>query len=89
MAATSNHIPVAAPSPAIVWQQYRRTGDKRLRDRLVFTLAPLVKHAGADTPEQAQRGLSALLIAVETYSPVADGPIESFAWAEVRAALAL
>jgi RNA polymerase sigma factor for flagellar operon FliA len=89
MAATSNHIPVAAPSPAIVWQQYRRTGDRRLRDRLIFTLAPLVKHAGAVTPEQAQRGLSALLLAVEAYSPATDGPIESFAWTEVRAALAL
>ena len=89
MAVTTNHIPVAAPSPAVVWQQYRRTGDTRLRDRLIFTLAPLVKHAGATTPEQAQRGLSALLIAVETYSPSSDGPIESFAWTEVRAALAL
>lgn len=88
MAATSNHIPVAAPSPAIVWQQYRRTGDRRLRDRLIFTLAPLVRHAGAKTPEDAQLGLSALLIAVESYSPHEDGPIESFAWAEVRAALA-
>ena len=88
MAVTSNHIPVAAPSPAIVWQQYRRTGDRRLRDRLIFTLAPLVRHAGAKTPQEAQLGLSALFIAVETYSPSADGPIESFAWGEVRAALA-
>lgn len=87
MAATSNTIPVAAPSPAIVWQQYRRTGDLRLRDRLIFTLAPLVRHAGAKTPEDAQLGLSALLIAVESYSPAEDGPIESFAWSEVRAAL--
>src|SRR3712207_7859783 len=43
------------------WQQYRRTGDISLRDRLVFTLAPLVKHAGGVSPEQAQVGLSALL----------------------------
>jgi DNA-directed RNA polymerase specialized sigma subunit len=84
---TSTHIPVAAPSPAVVWQQYRRTGDQRARDRLVFTLAPLVRHAGATTPEQAEAGLTALLIAVETYSPAQDGPIESFAWAEIRAAL--
>ena len=87
-ATTSTHLPVAAPSPAVVWQQYRRTGDRRLRDRLIFTLAPLVRHAGATTPEQAQLGLSALLVAVETYSPAQDGPIEAFAWSEVRAALA-
>ena len=84
---TSNHIRVAAPPPAVVWQQYRRTGDTRARDRLIFTLAPLVRHAGAMTPDEAQLGLAALFIAVETYSPAMDGPIEAFAWAEVRAAL--
>jgi hypothetical protein len=87
MPATTN-IALAAPSPAVVWQQYRRTGDARARDRLMFTLAPLVRHAGATTPREAEIGLGALFIAVETYSPAHDGPIEAFAWAEVRAALA-
>lgn len=88
MAATSHPIPVAAPSPTVVWQQYRRTGDRRLRDRLVFTLAPLVRHAGATTPAEAQVGLSVLLVAIEDYSPAQDGPIESFAWTQIRSALA-
>ena len=88
MAATSTPISVAAPSPAVVWQQYRRTGDHRTRDRLVFTLAPLVRHAGAKTAAEAGAGLHALIAAVETYSPDQHGPIESYAWTQVRAALA-
>jgi DNA-directed RNA polymerase specialized sigma subunit len=88
MAATTNRIPIAAPSPAVVWQQYRRTGDSRARDRLLFTLAPLVRHAGAVSHDQASAGLTALLSAVEIYSPDRDGPIEGFAWARVQAALA-
>ena len=27
-----------------VWVEYRRTGDKQLRDRLIVTYAPLVKY---------------------------------------------
>ena len=87
MAATSNRIPVAAPSPAVVWQQYHLTGDVSLRDRLVFTLAPLVKHAGAVSPSQAEAGFAALVVAIERYSPALDGALESFAWTSVRAAL--
>ena len=88
MAVSTTPISVAAPSPAVVWQQYRRTGDPRTRDRLIFTLAPLVRHAGAKTAGQAGAGLHALVDAVETYSPAQHGPIESYAWAQVRAALA-
>jgi DNA-directed RNA polymerase specialized sigma subunit len=85
---TPTSISVAAPSPAVVWQQYRRTGDPRTRDRLIFTLAPLVRHAGAKTAQEAGAGLRALIAAVEAYSPAQDGPIESHAWTAVRAALA-
>ena len=88
VSSTPTPITVAAPSPAVVWQQYRRTGDPRTRDRLIFTLAPLVRHAGARTAAEAGAGLHALVDAVETYSPAQHGPIESYAWAAVRAALA-
>ena len=26
-----------------IWREYKETGDKRARDRLVFSLAPIVK----------------------------------------------
>ena len=88
MTVLTPHHPVAAPSAGTVWQEYRRTGDRRLRDRLVFTLAPLVRHAGADTPEQASAGLAALFCAVDAYDPARDGTLEQHAWTQVRAALA-
>ncbi len=76
-----------AASPAVLWQDYRRTRDTRLRDRLVFTLAPLVRHAGARTDAQAGAGLKALAEAVDAYRPDRDGPLERFAWRRVRAAV--
>ena len=27
-----------------LWQQYKQTGDPRIRDRLVLTFAPMVKY---------------------------------------------
>jgi DNA-directed RNA polymerase specialized sigma subunit len=74
------HVTVAAPSPLTVWQQYASTRDPRLRDRLMFTLAPLVRCAGVD----AAAGLAALLRAVETFDPARHGSIERWAWRVVR-----
>ena len=87
MTVLTPHPPVAAPSASVVWQEYRRTGDRRLRDRLVFTLAPLVRHAGAAEPDAAEAGLLALAGAVDAYAPERDGALEHFAWTRVRAAL--
>ena len=34
-----------------LWQEFKRTGDRALRDRLILTYAPLVKYvAGASAP---------------------------------------
>ena len=74
-------------TPALLWREYRRSGDPRVRDRLVFTLAPLVRHAGADDDEAATAGLQALIGAVEAFAPDRDGSIEQFAWSRVRASL--
>ena len=87
MSVLTPHPTIAAPSASAVWQELRRSGDPRLRDRLVFTLAPLVRHAGADTPEQASAGLAALFGAVDAYDPARDGTLEQHAWTHVRAAL--
>jgi hypothetical protein len=77
-----------AASPAVLWREYRRTGDRRLRDRLVFTLAPLVRHAGAGDPLQAEAGLTALVAAVDEYAPERHGALERYAWSRVCAVLA-
>jgi RNA polymerase sigma factor for flagellar operon FliA len=81
------NITVAAPSAFTVWQEYRRSGDPRLRDRLIFTLAPLVRHAGAATSEDAATGLGAVIRAVDRFAPERHGALEQYAWAQIRAAL--
>jgi DNA-directed RNA polymerase specialized sigma subunit len=82
------HPTQVVAAPADLWHAYERTADARVRDRLVFTLAPLVRQAGAETADEAACGLQALVDAVDAYAPERDGPLESFAWRRVRAALA-
>ena len=87
MSTPDPHPTLPFASPAVLVRAYRRSGDVRLRDRLVFTLAPLVRHAGAADDAAAGAGLEALVDAVEAFEPERDGPIEQFAWARVREAL--
>ena len=88
--------PMPAPSPfpavpgaslAAAWHAYRATGDRRLRDRIVFTLAPLVPHAGAAADEAIARGLEALMGAIDDFEPERDGDLERYAWSRVRASV--
>jgi RNA polymerase sigma factor FliA len=89
MSVLTPHPPtLPAATPAELWSAYRSTGDTRLRDRLVFTLAPLVRHAGASRPGDAEAGLEALMAAIEGFVPDRDGGLERYAWSRVRAALA-
>jgi DNA-directed RNA polymerase specialized sigma subunit len=89
MTVLTPHPPtLSQATPSAVWSEYRRTGDVRLRDRLLFTLAPLVRHAGADGPADAEAGLAALMDAIEAFAPDRDGGLERYAWSRVRAALA-
>jgi RNA polymerase sigma factor for flagellar operon FliA len=77
-----------AASPAVLWREYRASGDPRLRDRLIFTLAPMVRHAGAVDDGQVEAGLLALMATVDGYDAERDGTLELYAWSRVRAALA-
>ena len=88
MSVLTPHPTLVAATPAVLWREYQRTGDTRLRDRLVFTLAPLVRHAGAVGEHDAEAGLEALLEAIDAFVPDRDGALERYAWSRVRAALA-
>ena len=62
-----------------IWDDYKRTGDKRLRDRLILTYAPLVKYvagrlgtglpAHVDEGDLVSYGLLGLMNAKLGYSP--------------------
>jgi RNA polymerase sigma factor for flagellar operon FliA len=62
-----------------LWQEFRRTHDRALRDRLILTYAPLVKFVagrlGASLPSHVDEqdlvsyGLLGLISAIERYDP--------------------
>ena len=77
-----------------LWLEYRRTGDQRLRDRLVLTYAPLVKYvagrlgsglpAHVDEGDLVSYGLLGLMGAIERYDPGRDVKFETYAIARIK-----
>ena len=75
-------IPVAAPSPAVVWQQYRRTGDRApARPARLHPRAARPARRRARTPRRRQLGPVARSLdrRRRRTSPERDGPLERFA----------
>ena len=80
-----------------LWHEYRRTGDKAVRDRLILTYAPLVKFvagrlgsglpAHVDEGDLASYGLLGLIGAIERYDPDRDIKFETYAIARIRGAI--
>ena len=62
-----------------LWEQYHETGDTRVRDRLVLTLAPMVKYivyrkvreipARCEVEDFISCGLEALMRSIDRYDP--------------------
>ena len=77
-----------------LWLEYRRSGDQRLRDRLVLTYAPLVKYvagrlgsglpAHVDEGDLVSYGLLGLMGAIERYDPERDVKFETYAIARIK-----
>src|SRR5881394_4189784 len=80
-----------------LWQEYRRTRYRRLRDRLILTYAPLVKYvagrlgsglpAHIDEGDLVSYGLLGLIGAIERYEPDRDVKFETYAIARIRGAI--
>lgn len=80
-----------------LWQEYRRSGDRRLRDRLVFTYAPLVKYlayskikelpARCEIDDFISCGLEALIVSIDRYDPAKGATLEQFAWTRIHGAI--
>jgi RNA polymerase sigma factor for flagellar operon FliA len=79
------------------WQEYRRTGDRRLRDRLIFTFTPMVRYivyrkvreipAQCDVEDFLSCGLEALIRSIERYDPEKGASLEQFAWTRIHGAV--
>ena len=87
-----------SPGDALtVWTEYRRTGDQRLRDRLVMTYAPLVKYivfkkirelpARCEVEDFISCGLEALITSLDRYDPEKGATIEQFVWTRIHGAV--
>jgi RNA polymerase sigma factor FliA len=80
-----------------LWNNYKRTGDKALRDRLILTYAPLVKYVagrlGSGLPAHVEDddlvsyGLLGLIGAIERFDPDRDIKFETYAIARIKGAI--
>jgi RNA polymerase sigma factor for flagellar operon FliA len=96
----------AAPSPPrranagellALWQRYQRTGDARCRDRLILTLAPLVKFivyrkvrelpSHAEAEDYISVGLEGLIQSIDRYDPDKGATLEQYAWTRIHGAV--
>ncbi|HEV3000219.1 MAG TPA: FliA/WhiG family RNA polymerase sigma factor [Solirubrobacteraceae bacterium] len=80
-----------------LWKRYSVSADPRLRDRLVLTLAPLVKFivyrkvrempAHAEAEDFISVGLEALIQSIDRYDPGKGATLEQYAWTRVHGAV--
>jgi RNA polymerase sigma factor for flagellar operon FliA len=88
---------LAADAVERLWAEYRESGDPRIRDRLVLTLAPMVKYivyrkvreipARCEIEDFIASGLEALLGAIDRYEPERGASLPQFAWTRIHGAV--
>src|ERR1700760_4648396 len=80
-----------------VWLEFRKTGEKALRDRLIVNYSPLVKYVagrlGSGLPAHVEEadlvsyGLLGLMSAIDRYDPERDIKFETYAIARIRGSI--
>jgi RNA polymerase sigma factor for flagellar operon FliA len=80
-----------------LWLQFKRSGDRALRDRLILTYAPLVKYVagrlGSGLPAHVEEGdlvsygLLGLIGAIERFDPERDIKFETYAIARIKGSI--
>jgi RNA polymerase sigma factor for flagellar operon FliA len=80
-----------------LWSDYKRTGDPKLRDRLVLTFAPMVKYivyrkvreipGHCEVDDYISCGLEALIRSIDRYDPDKGATLEQFAWTRIHGAV--
>src|SRR5204863_346900 len=88
---------MSAEETLALWQQYKATNDRKLRDRLVLTFAPLVKYivykkarempARCEVEDFISCGLEALMISIDRYDPAKGATLEQYAWTRIHGAV--
>src|SRR5271165_2997307 len=95
--ATKQAVRAPAPEVLSLWQEYRRTGDLRLRDRLIFMFMPMTRHivyrkvravpAHCDVEDFLSCGLEALIHSIDRYDPSKGATLEQYAWTRIHGAV--
>jgi RNA polymerase sigma factor for flagellar operon FliA len=80
-----------------IWHEYRSSGDRELRDRLVFMFMPMVRYivyrkvrevpAQCEVEDFLSCGLEALIRSIERYDPSKGATLEQYAWTRVQGAV--
>src|SRR2546422_9695535 len=80
-----------------MWREYRASGDRNLRDRLILNYSPLVKYVAGrvgsglpshvDESDLVQYGLLGLIGAIERYDPDRDVKFETYAIARIKGSI--
>jgi RNA polymerase sigma factor FliA len=88
---------LSQPELLELWREYKQAGDSRVRDRLVFSLAPIVKSivyrkirevpAHREIDDLISCGLEAVLRSIDRYDPDKGATLEQFAWTRIRGAV--
>jgi RNA polymerase sigma factor for flagellar operon FliA len=85
------------PSPEQLWHEYKRTGDRRVRNRVVEALTPMVRSIVAararQLPPQCELddclscGMEALIRALDRFDPERGGRLEQYLWVRIDGAV--
>jgi RNA polymerase sigma factor for flagellar operon FliA len=88
---------MSADQTLALWRRYKQTGDTKLRERLVLTLAPLVRYivfkkirevpAHCEVEDFISCGLEALIRSIDRYDPGKGATLEQFAWTRIHGAV--
>jgi len=88
---------MSAQETLALWQEYKQSGDSRVRDRLVLTFAPMVKYivykkareipARCEVEDFISCGLEALIRSIDRYDPSKGATLEQFAWTRIHGAV--
>ncbi len=76
------------------WREYKRSGDRALRDQLIFMFTPMVRYivyrkvrevpAQCEVEDFLSCGLEALIRSIERYDPDKGATLEQYAWTRIH-----
>ena len=80
-----------------IWEEYQRTRDLTLRNRLVLTYVPLVKHvvykklrelpASCEAEDLISCGIESMMAALDLYDPEKGAGLEPYLWTRIHGAV--